>query len=463
MRKYRQNPDRRAVRLAIPAAIALAAAILVGCGGKPAVAPVAPGAPKYPDYIFPSPPANAGVPALATSQNEAWQFLQAGDTHNAERAFAAILKIDPTFYPADAGLGYTALARKDAQGAVSEFDRALAGNAQYAPALAGKGDALLSLGRTDAALQTFQAALAANPDLAALKSRVDVLKFRTVQQEIADGRKAAESGNLDAARRDYQTAIAASPDSAFLYRELADVDRRAGDTAAALTHAQQAATLDPSDAHALELQGEIHEARSEWSDAADAYAAAAAIEPTDTLAAKVEAMRDKAALATMPEEFRDIEGSPTITRAQLAALIAVRVPDLVHEAPPANPVVVTDARGNWALPWIIAVTRARIMDVLPNHTFQPSATVSRGDLAQAMSRLLAIVGTEKPKVAARWRDQHPTFTDLAQTHLSYPAVARTVAAGVLAPLPDGTFQLSRPVTGAEAIAAVSKVDALARK
>lgn len=460
MRTYVRNVDRR-LRLAV---VAVTLALMCGCGGgKPAVAPAPTGAPKYPDYVFPSAPTNAGAPTLALSQNEAWQILQSGDTHNAERAFAAILKIDPGFYPAQAGLGYTALARKDAQGAVSDFDRALAGNAQYAPALAGKGDALLSLGRSDAALQTFQQALVADPGLAALKSRVDVLKFRTVQQEIADARKAAESNNLADARQKYQAAITASPDSAFLYRELADVDRRAGDTASALAQAQQAAKLDPTDAHALELEGQIHEARGEWSDAADAYAAAGAIEPSDALTAKVDAMREKASLATMPAEFQSIDGSATITRAQLAALIAVRLPDLVHEAAAANPVVVTDAQGNWALPWIIEVTRGRIMEVLPNHTFEPSATVSRGDLARAASRLLEVVGAQKPKIAARWRDQRPTFTDLAQTNLSYPAVARAVAAGVLAPLPDGTFQSFRPATGADAIAAVAKVDALARK
>lgn len=450
-------------RCAIVAAIVVAAALTIDCGGKPVTAPAPAGAPRYADYVFPDVPAGTTPDSLAGSQTQAWQILQTGDTRGAERAFSTILKHTPSFYPAEAGLGYVALARKDAQGAMSHFDRALAQNAQYGPALAGKGDALLSLGRTDAALQTFQAALTADPGLTSLKSRVDVLKFRTVQQQIADARKAADAGNLDAARRDYQAAITESPDSAFLYRELAAVDRRAGDTASALAHAEQAAKLDPGDAHTLELEGDIHQARSEWTEAADAYAAAAAIEPSDALTAKVEAMHEKAALAAMPDEFRSIETAPAITRAQLAALIAVRLPDLVKQARASSPVVVTDARTNWALPWILTITRAGIMDVFPNHTFQPSAPVHRGDLAQAVSRLLAVIGASKPRVAARWRDPHPTFPDLASTNLSYPAAARAVAAGVMAPLANGAFGLSQPVSGADAVDVVSKLDALARK
>ena len=34
-------------------------------------------------------------------------------------------------------------------------------------------------------------------------------------------------------------------------------------------------------------------------------------------------------------------------------------------------------RGNWAAPWIMAVARAGLMEVYPNHTFQPNAIVRR--------------------------------------------------------------------------------------
>src|SRR4051812_25360036 len=202
------------------AVIAIAVLLAAGaCAKKPVAAPAAPGAPKFADFVYPS-----GPPALASAelweqQRTAWAMLQSRDTKAADRQFAAILKVAPQFYPAEAGLGYSALARKDAQPAVAHFDQALSANAAYAPALAGKGEALLSLGRTDAALEAFQAAIAADATLSQLRGRVDVLKFRAVQQNIESARKAADAGKLEDARRGYQAAIAASPESAFLYRE----------------------------------------------------------------------------------------------------------------------------------------------------------------------------------------------------------------------------------------------------
>src|SRR6185436_5772603 len=221
--------------------IALVLVLAAGCAKKPVAAPVAPGAPHFPEYVFPAAPAGLAPVPVETQHATAWQMLQSGDAKAADRAFAAILKLAPGFYPSEVGLGYAALARGDEGTAVAHFDKALAASASYAPALAGKGDALLAQGRTDAALEAFQAAVAADRTLTALNARIDGLKFRHAQEIVGDARKAADAGRFDDARRAYAVAIAASPDSAFLHRELALVERRAGNTAAALDQAKTAA------------------------------------------------------------------------------------------------------------------------------------------------------------------------------------------------------------------------------
>jgi len=440
--------------------------VLAGCASKkPVASPTAPppGAPKFADFVFPTAPANLGPPDLVDAQARAWQFLQSGDTRAADHDFAAILKISPAFYPAETGLGYSAFARKDAQAAVTHFDRALSSNPTYAPALAGKGDALLSLGRTDAALEAFQAALAADSSLTALRERVDVLTFRRAQDNIANARKAADAGHFDDARRGYLAAIAQSPDSAFLYRELAGVERKAGDDESALAHAQQATKLDPTDVRALTAIAEIYEARRSWGQAADAYDAVNAVEPSVQISAKADDMRSKAAFEKMPDEYRSIGSAATVTRADLAALLGVHLEDLLRRTSGTTPALMTDVRSSWANPWILAVTRAGVMEVFANHTFQPDVVVRRADLAAAVSRALTLIATDKPKLASRWRDPRVKFSDVPPLHPSYPSASRAVAAGVMAPLEGETFQLTRPVTGSETLDAVSKLEALAKK
>jgi tetratricopeptide (TPR) repeat protein len=417
---------------------------------------------RYPDFVVPAVPAGLGSPIAVEHHQAGWQWLQSGDLRAADRNFTAALKASPGFYPAEAGLGYSALARKDEEGALQHFDRAIVGNPRYAPALAGRGDALLASGQRGRALESFEAAAAADPGLGALSSRIDVLRLRVLQDSVASARKAAESGRLAEARQGYQQAIASSPQSPFLYRELAAVERQDNDLTAALGHAQQAATLDPSDPRALILIGEIFEARHEMDRALDAFTAAVALEPNDALSARIERLRASAALAALPAEYQAIEGTPALTRAQLAALLGVRLDALLKRTNRTAAPVITDMRANWASPWILTVTQAGVMEIYDNHTFQPSATVRRADLARAASRVLELIAAEKPALAAQWRSaSKPRFPDVPAGHLSYPAVSLAVETGVMSPTDDGSFQLTRAATGAEAIAAVEKLEDLA--
>ena len=442
-------------------AACLLAAVAAGCAKKaPAVAPPA-GAARFPDFVFPSVPAALdAAPALGSHQT-GWQWLQAGDLKAAERNFSAALKSTPAFYPAEAGLGYVALARKDAKDAAGRFDRALAANPSYAPALAGRGEALLALGQRDAALASFESAVKADPQLSSIRSRIEVLRFRGLQEDVDAARKAAEAGRLPEARATYERTLAASPDSPFLYRELAIVELRAGDLERALEHAQKAAALNPTEPRNFVTIGEIYEARSDYPKAIEAYAAAAALEPGEALEAKLDELRARAAFAGMPDEYKSIESAPAVTRAQLAALLGVRLEDVLKRATRTNPVVITDTRSSWAAPWILSVSRAGVMEVYPNHTFQPNAVVRRAELAEAASRALSLIAATNPKVAAAIRNARGKFADVPPTHLNYKAVSTAVQAGVMTVTSDGTFQLFRPVTGAEAIAAVNRLEELA--
>ena len=464
-------PRLRRVRARRPAAsvarrlvVGLAGLILLlaaACAKTPVAVPTA-GAPQFPEFVFPAAPDGLGTPATIERHKAGWEWLQAGDFRAAERNFTASLKLTPDFYPAEAGLGYTALARKEENAALLHFDRAVVANPRYAPALVGRGDALLALGNRDAALQSFEAAVGADPQLASLRSRIEVLRFRGLEEDVAAARKAAEAGRLGEARQAFQKAITASPQSPFLYRELAVVEKRDGDLPAALVHAQKASELDPGDARALVLIGEILEARGTIDGAIDSYTAALALDPNEDVVHRIESLREKLALAAMPEEYRSIETAPALTRAQLAALLGVRLDPLLKRVSQRTAVVITDTRGNWAAPWILSVARAGVMEVYDNHTFQPSAPVRRGDLARAVSRVLAIVAEERPALAASWRGSNQRrFPDVPPGHLSYPAVSLAVEAGLLGTESDGSFQLSRPATGAEATAAVQKLEELA--
>jgi tetratricopeptide (TPR) repeat protein len=433
--------------------------LVAACAPRTAPLPVVT-SPRFPDFVTPGVPAVFANTPWAERQVRGWTFLQAGDLRNAEREFSIALQAEPGFYPAEVALGYVELADRNSKGALTHFERALERQVD-ASALVGRGMAFLDLERESDALVAFEAAVAADPTLTQIAQRVEVLKFRSVEQRIAEARAAAEAGRLDAAIAAYTAALASSPDSPFLYRELAAVERQRGDNPAALAHYRTAVGFDGADVESLTAIGDLLEIGGDFDGAVKEYSAALAIEPSNELRSKLERARARVELSLLPAQYHAIDKAPEITRGELAALIGVRLAPLLQPDARVDAEPITDVRTDWAAPWILTVSRAGIMEPFANHAFQPDSAIRRVDLAQAVERLLMRIAPLKPEQAQRWDSASVQFADLATGHLAYPAASAAVASGVLTAEPDGTFQPARMVSGEQAVQAIERLQQLA--
>ena len=263
----------------------------------------------------------------------------------AEQRFAVLLARDAEFFPAAAGLGWVSMARGRGAEALGHFDAALARAGDYVPAMVGRGEALLATGAASAALGSFEAAFAADPRLEAVERRLEGLRLRVTAERLTAAQSAAEAGRLEQAQAAYAEAIAASPDSAFLYLELARVRQRGEDLPGALADARRAAQLDPGDAAAALLEGELLEAMGDLPAAEEAYRRAEAIEASDEAADRLALVRAARRLEALPPGRRDIAAKVQVTRGDLAALLAVSLPDLLDDAAAGRPTpIFTDTR-----------------------------------------------------------------------------------------------------------------------
>jgi tetratricopeptide (TPR) repeat protein len=440
-------------------ASALSVLLVISACARPIAPPVVT-TPQYPDYIFPAlsqpDPKQAD---LVREHDTAWRWLQAGDLSRAETGFLAVLKRSPQFYPSETAMGYVELARKNFEQAAVRFDGVLQANAAYVPALVGRGEAMLALSRDSEALVSFESAIKIDPQLQTIARRVEVLRARAQQENVEAARRAAQANRLDEAARLYEQVIAASPDSAFLVRDLAEVEAKQGKTDEALARFRRVVEMDPTDASSRIRIGEILDARGDLEGAQKMYVEANILEPSMELGRRIAAIDARLAYLKLPAEYRAIPDNPSITRADLASLIGIRLAPLLERVPP-QPAVVTDARNNWASEWIMAAAGSGVMEPYENHTFQPGTIVQRSDLAQAVARLLKIVAAERPQLLKDWQSRVQKITDVGVSNLHYADVSLSVAAGIL-PLADGnSFQLSRPVSGAEAIEAISRIERL---
>ncbi len=439
----------------------LAALAGLGACARPTLVPVvAPGAERYPEYPLPElTPDLARVRRAAEAHDRGWRLLQSGDPQAAERTFRDVLRRTPNFYPTAAALGFAHLAQGSEREALASFDRALVARASYLPALIGRAEALLGVNRESEAFEAYRRVLELAPSHPVALRRVEVLRFRAVQQDVAAGRAARAAGDLAGAREALTRALQASPNSPFLYRDLAQIAVELDDPAEARRLIDRTLELDADDAAAYALRGDLRERSGDEDGALADYRRALRLDPgLSDLAMRIERVEAARVEAALPEEFKAIRETPRLTRGELAALLAYHVPVLLQAQ--RSSVVITDARRHWAQESILLVARAGAMEVFPNHTFQPGGAVTRGDLALAVNRMLTLLGARAPAAARGWQDARLTFSDVRPGNVLYPAISRSVASGVLEPVDGQVFGARRPVSGPEALQAVQRLSEL---
>ncbi len=394
--------------------------------------------PEGEDYSFPSWPAAEVRPEQKRRIEKAWRAVLAGEAVGAERAFRKLLREKPGLVPAETGLGFALLRGRRLPEATAAFEAVLAREPEYLPALVGAASVAARRGDPQTALAFYRRAQAAHPDDATVRRRLGEVKLQLTERRVASARAALDAGEADRAIEQYRLALEAAPEVGGLRLELAHILVSKGDPAGAADVLEG----DPEgERQVLMRLGEILIGLQEYGRALEAYRRILGRDPRDAEAVgRSREAREALELLRMPEEYRRILSAPRISRADLAALISVKVTALARIAS-REPKVAIDISGSWAREHIASVLALDIMDVYPNHTFQPGATVRRGDVARAVARALDLF---------RWKaSPAPEITDMTRSNLYYDAAVRAVGAGLLDLTADGAFEPWRPVSGRE--------------
>ena len=361
---------------------------------------VAPRVPEGEDYVRPAPVAGEVSAAEGRELDEAWRKVQAGDSAAAARAYERLLARHPGLVPAETGLAYARLRAGRLAEAAHLFASVLERRPDYVPALVGAGSAAFRTGDKGGALADYRRALEVEPSDPLVRKRVGGLKLEVAERHIAAAQAARAADDPAAAAVAYAAALEAAPELATVRLDLAELLVERGDVSGAVA----ALEADPSGDRQVSLRlGTLllRDGRSE--DARAVYQRLLARDPADAEASRgVRAAQEALDFAAQPEEYRRIADASRVSRADFAALLAVKVSALTRLAISA-PTVAVDISASWARAHIATVLGLGIMDVYPNHTFQPGATMRRGDVARAVARVLDWLGCARERPAPRRR------------------------------------------------------------
>ncbi len=401
------------------------------------------------DYIFPDLQRGQLDASEEKILRRAWTDVLTGQTTRAEEALTRLIGARPGLGPVRAVLGFAALRANRLSDADGIFTALLQDEAENPAALAGLASVKRKSGSPELALPLYIRAERLRPRDGALARRVGEIKLVVAEAAIGEAASLSADGRKAEAIAMLRKALEIAPELSPVRLELADLLVEAGQRTEALAVLAGAEEADRNIALRVatirfedgDLTGAELALRRGLRDVAEDAEAAA-------LLARI---KDRREVLGLPEPLRAIGDAARVTRAELAALVLVRVQALKSRPPKVTGVVASDLSRTWARAEVLRAIELGLMDVYPNHTFQPSGVVRRGELAVVAARVLDHVG---------WgRSNSPGPTDMSPSHLQFASVVRVLGAGVMQSTPSGAFEPWRIVSGAEAKAVV---EALAR-
>jgi len=349
------------------------------------------------------------------------------------------------------------LAQGAAVAARAGFQAALVADADFAPALYGLGFLAEAEGDRVAGLDFYERAIEADPTLSAPAIRLQVLRLEQAQGLLTEGERAEARRDDRAALRAYESALELGPDVLETYLRIAEIQRRTDRTTEAVATLTAARDRIGDLPVILEPLGRALQEAESYAEAYDVFRALEEVEPDDAeVQAMVAAARELYFTTSLPEPYRLLEEKQEITREDLAALLAIRLPSLGERVDePLSGVIIVDIDDSWAQEYVRQVVEWGVMQVFQNHAFGAELPVSRQMFAEVAYRVLDLLDAADDSPRAR-------LSDVSREHFFYDQIRIVVGQEVLSTGPRDTFGLLDRVSGEEAIAAVQRLVRLER-
>jgi Flp pilus assembly protein TadD len=147
--------------------------------------------------------------------------------------------------------------------------------------------------------------------------------------------------------------------------------------------------------------------------------------------------------------FHEIRDAEVITREQFAVLISRYFPQVTEIRQ--NAQIITDIQNSSARSEIQTIVGIGLVELLPNHGFEPLAPMRRGDLAKALARLSRLIGVSAPAASPI------AASDLAPANALYPDVQLVLGSGLMTLQDSGSFDVSGDVSGRQAVSSADRL------
>ncbi|MFW6131259.1 MAG: S-layer homology domain-containing protein [Candidatus Aminicenantaceae bacterium] len=379
---------------------------------------------------------------------EAWKEIREGNIEKAKKKISKLDESSPFYH---VGLGYIFLYSKDVQTAEENFKIALQDIPNTVLVHLGLAQLYQMTGEDERAFSEYQKAINSAPDHPWAKQQYDYLKKLKTQEALKRAKKYLSEGETEKSKKAFLTCLHYSRELTEAHLALAEIYTNEQMYMNALVHLKTAKAKEPNNVQILKKYAETLYHLQKYKKSLETYKKLANLEPDNRQTQdRINDLKNKLGIFEFPNQYKTISSSEATTREEMAALLAIKFRDYIKNDL-TSPSIVTDISTSWAREYILKITSTGIIDVYPNHTFQPKKKVSRVEIAQILTRLIDYLENQGFKFIQQIPPEKIEISDVSPDNIYYHTILEILSYDIMSLSPKNKFNPDSPVSGKKAI------------
>lgn len=390
---------------------------------------------------------------------EAWSQLKQGRGKKAKKTISKMGTESPFYY---VGMGYVSFLLNNLTESEEYFKQALKNYPDMVLAHMGLAQLYQKTGRGDLAFVEFREILKGEPENVWAQQSYEILKERKTAEALDEGRSSLSRNDREKSKEAFLKALYYSPQSTEAHLALAEIYRDEKNLENAIVHLKAASKNEPGNLDILKIYGETLFEAKDYARSLEIYETILEAEPKNkAVQTRVKALKNRLGIFELPSQYEAIPASESISKEEVAALIAVKFKDVLEESE-AKPPIIIDISTSWASKYILKTTSLGILDVYSNHTFQPKKIITRAEMADILYRLINHLKRKNYRIIPQIPPEKIHISDVSPDNYYYQPILRIISYDIMNLSADRTFNPELPVSGQEAIRLLDIISALIR-
>ncbi len=388
---------------------------------------------------------------------DAWKSIRVGNTKNALKILEKLGSSNSFYYT---GMGYVAYLTGDPQTAEQYFKASLSYFPDVELAYFGLARVYEDVQNIDDAFSTYREILKKNPDDPWAKPRYEEIKERKTEEALTEARAFLSTGDTTNSKESFLRALYYTPDSKEAHLALGQIYREEKNFQNALLHLKAASAEDPQNTDIRKIYADTLFQAGELKNSLGVYEDLLEQDPgNQEIRDRLETIKNRLGIFELPSQYNAIQATESVTKEDVAALLSVKFKGIIDEQQGKPPIII-DISTSWASRFILHTASLGILDVYPNHTFQPKKIITRAEMAEVLFRLIEHLKRKGYSFIQQIPPNRIQISDVSPSNYYYRPIILLVSYDIMTLSRDRAFHPDQAVSGRETIRLLELILAL---